>query len=31
VAPFIVNTAVALLTFSIAVNVSSNVVAFPLY
>jgi len=31
VAPFIVNTAVALLIFSIAVNVSSNAVAFPLY
>jgi len=31
VAPFIVNTAVALLIFSIASNVSSTAVAFPLY
>jgi len=31
VAPFIVNTAVALLIFSIAANVSSSAVAFPLY
>ena len=31
VAPFIVNTAIALLIFSIAVNVSSIAVAFPLY
>ena len=31
VAPFIVNTAIALLIFSIAVNVSSSAVAFPLY
>ena len=30
VAPFIVNTAIALLIFSIAVNVSSTAVAFPL-
>lgn len=31
VAPFIVNTAIALFIFSIAVNVSSNAVACPLY
>ena len=31
VAPFIVNTAIALFIFSIAVDASSNVVAFPLY
>lgn len=31
VAPFIVNTAIALLIFSIASNVSSSAVAFPLY
>jgi len=31
VAPFIVNTAIALLIFSIAVNVSSTAIALPLY
>ena len=31
VAPFITNTTVALLIFAVAVNVSSNLVAYPLY